>query len=64
MEKMQLGAKITFCSLDFITDRFGDMHLREPESPMEEEEEPPLIYAIFVRLEEAMDVGHRMLPNT
>jgi hypothetical protein len=29
-ERMQLGKKITFGSLDFITDQFGDLHLQEP----------------------------------
>jgi hypothetical protein len=29
-ERMQLGKKIIFGSLDFITDQFGDLHLQEP----------------------------------
>jgi hypothetical protein len=56
-ERMQSGEKITFGSLDFITDQFGDLHLREPKLPMEEEEQTPLICAFFTRLEEAMNVG-------
>jgi hypothetical protein len=27
MEKMQLGAEITFSSLDFIADQLGNLHL-------------------------------------
>jgi hypothetical protein len=40
-EKMQPGEKITFSSLDFITDWFGNLHLQEPKPPMEEKEQPP-----------------------
>jgi hypothetical protein len=32
-ERMQPGEKITFGSLDFIADQFGDLHLQEPEHP-------------------------------
>ena len=55
-KKMQLDERITFDGMDFIADRFGDLHLQEPESLMEEEEQPPSIYVFFTRLEEAMDV--------
>jgi hypothetical protein len=33
--RMQLGEKITFGSLDFIADQFGDLHLQVPELPVE-----------------------------
>jgi hypothetical protein len=55
-ERMQSGEKITFGSLDFIADQFGDLHLQEPKLPTEEEQPPP-ICAFFTRLEEAVDVG-------
>jgi hypothetical protein len=56
-ERMQPGEKITFGSLDCIADQFGDLHIQEPELPIEEEEQPPPICAFFAGLEEAMDVG-------
>ena len=62
-EKMQPGEKITFDILDFIADQFGNLHLQEPESPMEEQEQPPPICTFFVGLEEAVDVGPALLPN-
>jgi hypothetical protein len=39
LEKMQLGTKIIFGKLDFITDRFRDLHLQEPELTEREEEQ-------------------------
>jgi hypothetical protein len=33
IERMQLGEKITFGSLDIITDQFGDLHLKNPNYP-------------------------------
>ena len=60
-EKMQPGLKITFDSLNFIADWFGDLHLRELEPPVEEKEQPPLICAFFAGLEEPIDVGPRAL---
>jgi hypothetical protein len=56
MERMQPGEKITFGSLNFIADQFGDFHLQEPKLPIEEEQPPP-ICAFFARLEEVVDVG-------
>jgi hypothetical protein len=56
-ERMQSGEKITFGNLDFIADQFGDLHLQEPELPMEKEEQPPPICAFFIRLEEVVNVG-------
>jgi hypothetical protein len=56
-ERMQPGEKITFSSLDFITDKFGDLHLQEPELPVEEDEQPPPICTFFAGLEEAVNVG-------
>ena len=41
VERMQPGEKITFGSLNFIADQFGDLHVQEPKLPMEEEEQPP-----------------------
>ena len=41
LEKMQPGTRIVFGKLDFITDRFGDLCLQEPE-PIEQEEEQSL----------------------
>jgi hypothetical protein len=38
-EKMQLGEKITFGRLDFITNQFGDQHLQEPEPTGQEEQQ-------------------------
>ena len=35
LERVQLGKKIIFGKLDFITDQFGDLCLQEPE-PTEE----------------------------
>lgn len=57
VEKMLPNEVITFSDLDFITDQFGDLHLQEPEPPMKEEEQPPLIYAFLVRLEEVVGAG-------
>jgi hypothetical protein len=59
-EKMQSSEKITFGSVDFIANRFGDLHLQEPESPVEEEQPPP-ICAFFAGLEEVVDVRPRAL---
>jgi hypothetical protein len=56
-ERMQLGEKITFGSLDFITNQFGDLHMQEPKLPVEEEEQPHPIYALLAGLEEAVNVG-------
>ena len=53
---MQPDEKIAFGSLEFIADQFGDLYLQEAKLPMEEEE-PPLICAFLVGLEEAMNVG-------
>jgi hypothetical protein len=36
---MQLGEKITFGRLEFITDYFEDQHLQEPEPTGQEEEQ-------------------------
>jgi hypothetical protein len=36
-KRVQPREKITFGSLDFITDLFGDLHLREPKLPVEKE---------------------------
>jgi hypothetical protein len=55
-KRVQLREKITFGSLDFITNLFGDLHLREPKLPVEKEQPPP-ICAFFAELEEAMNVG-------
>ena len=41
LEKMQLGTRIAFGKLDFITERFRDLRLQEPE-PTEQEEEQSL----------------------
>jgi hypothetical protein len=41
LEEVQLGKRITFGKLDFITNQFGDLHLQEPE-PTEQEEEQSL----------------------
>ena len=57
MEKMQLGERITFDSLDFIADRFGNLQPQEPEPLVEEKEQPPPICAFFAGLEDPMDVG-------
>jgi hypothetical protein len=45
-EKMQPSERITFGSLDFITDRFGNLHLQEPKPPMEEEEPPRSMHSL------------------
>jgi hypothetical protein len=47
--------------LDFITDWFRDLHLQEPEPSLEEEEQPPPVYAFFARLEEVVGTGPRAL---
>ena len=60
-ERMQPGEKITFGSLNFIANRYEDLHLQKPKLPMEEEEQPPPICALFTGLEEAVDVGARAL---
>ena len=60
-KKMHPGEKITFGSLYFIADRFGDFHLQGPKSSMEEQKQPPLICEFFAVLEEAVDVGPRTL---
>ena len=54
--RMQPGEKITFGSLNFIADQFGDLHLQEPKLHVEEEQPPP-ICAFFAGLEEAVNVG-------
>ena len=36
-KKMQLGRRISFDDLDFITDWFKNLQLKEPEPPMEKE---------------------------
>jgi hypothetical protein len=51
-ERMQLDEKITFGSLGFIADQLEDLHLQEPELPVEEDEQPPPICAFFAGLEE------------
>ena len=60
VERMKPDKKITFDSLDFIADRFEDLHLQKPKLPMEEEQ-PPSICAFFTGLEETMNVGPRVL---
>ena len=35
LEEEQLGKKITFSKLDFITNQFGDLCLQEPEPTKE-----------------------------
>jgi hypothetical protein len=56
VDKMQPGRRTTFDDLDFITDRFGDLQLQEPEPPMEKEQPPP-VCALFAKLEEAVGAG-------
>jgi hypothetical protein len=51
---MRLGDKITFGSLNFVADQFGDLHPQEPKLPVEEEQAPS-ICAFFARLEEAVN---------
>jgi hypothetical protein len=62
LEKMQPGKKITFSKLDFITDRFGDLHLQEPEPTKREEEQSLQICAFTDGLEEAVDKDRSPLP--
>lgn len=47
--------------LHFITDWFRDLHLQEPKPSMEEEEQPPPVYAFFAGLDEVVDAGPRAL---
>jgi hypothetical protein len=56
-DKMQSGMRIVFVKLDFIVDRFGDLHLQEPELTEREEEQSLQIHAFAAGLEKAIDGG-------
>ena len=47
--------------LYFIADWFRDLHLQEPKPSMEEEQHP-LVYAFFSKLEEVVGARPRALP--
>jgi hypothetical protein len=57
VKKMQPGEEITFDSLDFIANWFGELHLQQSEPAVEEEERPPPICTFFAGLEDAVEQG-------
>ena len=65
-EKMQSGEKITFDSLDFIVDWFGDLNLQEPESSMEEQARRNLSQSVHSLPDwrKLWMLGPVLLPNT
>jgi len=62
-EKMQPGEKISFGKLDIIADQLGILHLQEPETLEQKEEQSPPVYAYAVGMEEAVDVGSLALAH-
>lgn len=59
-EKLQPGSEISFDSMDFIIDQLGNLHLKEPEPPAQEDE--PLTICMFLsRLKDSMAIGAPVL---
>ena len=54
-EKMQLGDQLTMVSLDFIADQLGNLHLQDPEPPVQEEEQQPAIYTFLAGIKDIME---------
>jgi hypothetical protein len=57
VEKMQPSVEITFSRLDFISDQLENLHLQEPEPPVQEEEQPPSIFMFLTGLEDTVKAG-------
>lgn len=58
-EKLQPGTEVAVGSLDFIADRFVDLHLQKPE-PFAHEDKSPSICIFLVGLEDAVEACTRV----